>query len=88
MNDLLVTNADYFFEFQILPVFKFFSLDRATQSTGNDEQRSPAVYATRLPFASEKRLAFKISVKLLGKFHPHIVKDISVLVGRGQYNRA
>ena len=61
MNDLLVTNADYFFEFQILPVFKFISLDRATQCTGDDEQRSPAVDATRLPLAGKKRLTFKIS---------------------------
>lgn len=74
--------ADYFFKFQILPVFKFFSLDRAMQSSGDDEQRSPAIYATRLPLASEECFALKISVKLLGEFHPHIVEDISFyLVG-------
>lgn len=77
MNDLLVMYADYFFEFQILPVFKFFSLDRATQSPGDDEQRSSAVDATRLPLAGKKRFAFKISVKLLSEFHPHIVEDIA-----------
>lgn len=54
MNDLLVMYADYFFEFKILPVFKFFSLDRATQSSGDDEQRSPAIYATRLPLAGKR----------------------------------
>ena len=77
MNDLLVMYADYFFEPKELSVFKFLSLDRATQCPGDDEQRSPAVDATRLPLASEECFALKIPVKLLSEFHPHIVEDIS-----------